>query len=476
MKKDSFMKLITRICYGILILFMLTILLRIFTRAIIVERLRVENNLFVNALFFDQMQLASPDGSAAAQADGDDGNAIVSVAIDWAALYPFTYDHDPSESTVGGRAAASILALSEKLNALENKVNALTDKISYYATDLLIGRQYFVGKMNQAEQLIGWDIADHLEYNGVVALADGRLTGYIPRRDVSENARSVIDLKDFCDASGYPFLYVQSPYAVCKIENADVSNVLDFSNQNADDLLEQLTVGGVEYLDMRQSLHEDGLIHADAFYRTDHHWKAETGLWAAGELAQYLNEMHDFSIDTTMLAADQFTYETYPSWFLGSGGTKLTIAAVDAEDFTMIYPKYETLLRYEIPESAIDEIGDFSVTYDMNMVATTGGYSEKNSYAVYNHGTVTEGTLQNQLCSDGKRILIIQDSFTRVVTPFLACTDGVSEINVLDVRYFTGSVQAYIREKDPDIVIIWYNPSVIDKIDWNSHTSTFDFR
>lgn len=473
MKNEKISKIVTRICCGILFLFMFTIVLRIFTRVIIVERLQVDGNALVNALFFDQPQLLDTENGGMFPQDAPE-DELSGGQLDWETLYPFAEDGADAKTPSG--ISGSVSDWNARLAAIEASIHALTDKVSVYATDYLIGHDYFVGGMNCMEQLVGWNIAHTSEYNAVVTLADGRLTEYVMQCDATENAQSVIELKEFCDELSCEFLYIQSPYAVCKLENADICGTLDFSNANADNLLAQLKAGNVEVLDMRSRLHEDGLSHANAFYRTDHHWKAETGLWAAGNLARYLNETHGYSIDTSMLEPDQFTYEVYPSWFLGSRGTKLSIARVDAEDFTMIYPKYPTLLHYEIPGSRIDETGDFTVTYDWEQQDTTGGYSRDNHYGIYNHGDVAVNILQNKLCPDGKRILIIKDSFTEVVNPFLACADGVSELDVLDVRHFTGSAQAFIREKNPDLVIVWYNPSAIGEIDWTSHKSTFDFR
>lgn len=467
MRKNTVLKITTGICYGILFLFFLTIVLRLFTRVIVVERLQVENNAFVNALFFDQEQLTSTKNGGTFRIN-EEGENTAEDNTDWASLYPFEQTDEPVK-------ISPLEKLENKIASAEAPAVSIMEKLSVYSTDFLMGRQYFVGEMNKMERAIGWNLGSYNEYNAVVTLDNGRLSEYIPKRDITENAKSLIQLKKFCNGLGCDFLYIQSPYDICKEENKNVSGILDFSNQNADNLLALAKKSGVECLDMRKHLHKDGLNHADAFYRTDHHWKAETGLWAARNLSEYLNETHGFSIDISMLLPEQFDYEIYPSWFLGSRGSKLTADVVPAEDFTMIYPKYQTKLHYEIPGSGIDEIGDFLVTYDMERAATTGGYSPENSYSVYNHGDCAVNILTN-LQGSGKKILIIKDSFTEVVNPFLACADGVGEVDVLDVRHFTGSVQAFIREKQPDIVIVWYNPSSISEINWGEHKNTFDFR
>ena len=64
--------------------------------------------------------------------------------------------------------------------------------------------------------------------------------------------------------------------------------------------------------------------------------------------------------------------------------------------------------------------------------------------------------IHNENSSNGKKILVLKDSFGRVVTPYLAL--GVDETSVIDLRHFTGSLKSYIEEYKPDAVIMLYYP------------------
>ena len=51
-----------------------------------------------------------------------------------------------------------------------------------------------------------------------------------------------------------------------------------------------------------------------------------------------------------------------------------------------------------------------------------------------------------------------------------------SEVDSLDMRYFTGSLENYIQTYDPDIVMVLYNAENIGgKIELTTHTNMFDF-
>ena len=54
---------------------------------------------------------------------------------------------------------------------------------------------------------------------------------------------------------------------------------------------------------------------------------------------------------------------------------------------------------------------------------------------------------------------------------------GIQNLDALDLRAFTGSVESYIEREKPAIVIFMYNPGLLEEnIDWDSHKDLFDLR
>ena len=100
-------------------------------------------------------------------------------------------------------------------------------------------------------------------------------------------------------------------------------------------------------------------------------------------------------------------------------------------------------------------------------------YYERNPYGAYNHNGSTYTEYFNEEAGKQGKILFIGDSFEDCVVPFLALT--VQNVNVLDLRTFDGSVRSYVEENKPDVVVVMYNPSSLNEIDWMTHTSTYDF-
>ena len=324
------------------------------------------------------------------------------------------------------------------------------------------------------EDLISWNIAPMSDYNPVVKLRDGYLTNYILKIDVTESANSTIKFANFCKDNGIEFFYVNAPYKICKIDDAYISGILDFSNQNADNFLLKLKNAGVKYYDFRKILHDEGKNHHKSFYVTDHHWKAETGLWAAKHLLEILRDDYNWNVEPSILDENNFEFKNYSKYFLGSRGKKFTLSRTEPDDIKLIYPKFKTFLNWEMPFSEINTSGDFSITYDMSEVEKIDYYNS-NPYAAYNHADIALGKIKNYLLDNEKKILIIHASFFNCVVPFLAL--GIENVEEIDLRHFKESLKDYILSNKPDVLILAYNCNVFNNfVDWDTHSDIFDFR
>jgi hypothetical protein len=458
----------TRCCAGVLILFMGSILLRFFTRNILIEKLNM-NNAFTRAVFFD-----APDMEAEPEAEAE--KTIDTSAIDWTALYPFedtagVEDEPPGLKeridSVKGK-IEDTAGVKYEPPGLKERIDSVKGKIEDYTEGNLINRQMFVELAKQYEKSFGWNILTTGEV--VIDLGDGYLTGLVKKNTPSTTAAFADGFSafhDFLQELGVGLLYVQTPHKIAPDDG--VSGVTDFSNENADSLIAALSLQGITCLDLRENIREERLDNRRLFYKTDHHWKAETGLWASAVLMKYLNEHCGFTFDTRMAAPERYRATVYADLFLGSLGRQVTLAQTQPEDFILLSPLFDTDVSLTIPDLNIDTRGDFDVLIDRRQLERKN-YYELNPYAAYVYGDKPVITIHNNRVHDGKKILLIKDSFAEVVSPFLST--GVEYLHILDLRYFNGSARTYIAEHLPDIVIVLYNPSVINL----EYEKMFDFR
>ena len=69
--------------------------------------------------------------------------------------------------------------------------------------------------------------------------------------------------------------------------------------------------------------------------------------------------------------------------------------------------------------------------------------------------------VDNELNTNGKRVLLIKDSFAVPVAAWLSCI--VDELWIVDLRYEqTASVKQYIQDYEIDTVIVLYNPDALN--------------
>lgn len=460
---NKLQKVLMTACLAVLVSFAGTIALRLFTRQVLIVSMGMDN-AFTRAVFFDNVDMQRQPGyKAMIYGDTDD------YSYDWVSKYPFI-ETEPMETPVA----------ENKSNGLPDRyisiVKSLTGRINNYTQDNLAGYTAITELASSYENLIGWNFSSFGEYNGVYQLSDGYWTVQKDRKDRSEHIESFISFSEFLQEREIDFLYVQAPYKVSKYEDTDVSGIVDFSNQNADEVLSGLQDAGIDTFDLREVIHEEGLSHHELFFVTDHHWKGETGLWAAGQIAAYLNWNYEFQIDLERLNPDNYTSVIYEDYFLGSLGRKVTLGQAEPEDISLLYPDYKTSLHFEIPSIGIDLTGDFSITYNMEAVSEIDYYN-KDPYHAYSYGDralIRYKNLDDSI-RENKKVLLIHDSFSDCMQSFLVL--GLQNFEALDLRYFTGSLEAYIEESQPDMVIVMYNAGELSvDVDLTTHTNLYDFR
>lgn len=448
-------------CAAVLVLALASGMLRYSVHQIFVERQHVANGI-VTAVLGDNAALLRPFPTAAEQKA-----SVESWKPSWmATLYPFpaAFDARLAERPVRGGvppAAAPppgkqprLVRWNARLAQWKAHVQAEENKYGKWTGEYLFHYMDIVQLTNHYRELLQWNIASKSEYNGVVKLADGRTAEFFERADTSGKAASVIRLADVCRARNMNFVLFFAPYKIGRQETA-YAGAVDFTNQNADEFLQRLRDAHVPCVDLRDDLARDGLTdHAALFYRTDFHWKDATALWAAGKVAAYLNEACGYDIDTSLLSPDRYREDVYPGVMLGNQGKKLTLARVTPEDFSLYFPTFETAFEIRVPSQKVDKQGDFSVLYNMDAVQSGAGYYDMDYYMTITYGNNATKFIHNQKKADGKKVLFVQDSFANPVTAFLA--PGVEDIDAVDLRHFTGSLQTFIDKEQPDTVVVFY--------------------
>ena len=256
------------------------------------------------------------------------------------------------------------------------------------------------------------------------------------------------------------FLYCAAPRKDF-FENAPC-NISNNSRESYCRFIRELQSLRIPVLDFAEMIESHKASDFEPYYYTDHHWTTRIGFFAAEAICEELSARYGFAFDEELTDLRNYHVENYPDWFLGSLGKKVGTYFTwrGADDFELITPNFETSLTEEQPFKKEVREGKFEETV-LYMSKMKKDYYGKNPYAAYSGGDFRLQIMKNNLNSNGKKILLIRDSFACVVAPFLALQ--TSELHICDVRnysYYVGeklNIEKYMKEIDPDYVLVLYS-------------------
>lgn len=283
------------------------------------------------------------------------------------------------------------------------------------------------------------------EMNGVVRLNNGALC--TPYRGVSDEllrkqADTIIALKEYCDKRGTVFVYGIPPYNSSKYDPQFPAGYNDYGNINFDKFAEMLSEGGVEIIDFRETMHDEGIDQYDMMYKTDHHWNSEAGYYAYTKITDYLEDKLGCTVDPVVKDINNYTMVNYPESHLGSRGKRVGRFFGGIDDFHIYWPNFETSLKRG------NQTGTFE-SLIVNMSAI-----EENDLMKQSTYDVTLGNSRssytNPLAQNDTKLLVMADSFGSVVNPFLILS--YAETSCLKV----GLTADYIEKFDPDAIVMFF--------------------
>lgn len=367
--------------------------------------------------------------------------------FDWEELYPF----DEKVEIVGAPVFQKKMTIYDKIESRMEKYAKIgeTNSKSMLGYNTLAFAGLFANSL----------LTDLGTGRGYLKLENGRWVRTAGKVDISayqKIANQYNAIERYAEDLGIYYLYVQTPTTV-DVDNEQIpEGVEHFGNERIDSFIQAMVNNEMNYLDLRENFKEDNIDFYSYFYKTDHHWTIEAGLYVASEIVSEINDR----TGTNMPRADEigdYGCKTYENAMFGSIGNSLSHYVLDSEDFTIFYPLFSTYFHLVIPDKDIDTYGSFEeLFYDYESIESIqnegGGYVYET--VVYgNRPLITIENLNNQ---NGPHIVMIRDSYGIAVAPFLALS--CSRLDLIDTRdnngNFNGSILNYLKTEKPDIVIV----------------------
>ena len=179
--------------------------------------------------------------------------------------------------------------------------------------------------------------------------------------------------------------------------------------------------------------------HADEYiyYRTDHHWTSLGAYYGYEALCETMGlpapSLSDYD---RKIVTEVFYGTTYSS----SG-----FSWVDPDEIETFVPDdgSVTLTDYGENPPALEPLYD------------TSFLEQKDKYSMFLGGNTSLLTIENTNNPDGPKLLILRDSYTDSLVPFLS--QSYSQIDLIDLRYYKSSIAAYVAEGGFDAVLVLYS-------------------
>ena len=172
------------------------------------------------------------------------------------------------------------------------------------------------------------------------------------------------------------------------------------------------------------------------FYRTDHHWTSLGAFYGANALLE--------SLGREPLKEQDFTPETASTDFNGTLYSQSGIHWLTPD--TMEYWVEEDGLTVTSWRTGSSEP---SQLYDRSYL------TEKDKYSSFLGGNQPLCVIRNENARDGGRLLLIRDSYSDALAPFLA--QSFAEVHLLDLRYYRMSPAQYAAENGIDQICVVYS-------------------
>lgn len=322
-----------------------------------------------------------------------------------------------------------------------------------FGQDQFINLYGMVQKGFDKEYIIDADSA----YN-IIKDNNGKLHFSSFREDNTKAVDEIIEMNKVLEKNGIKFLYVQTPIKFIKGYTKLNPAIIDYSNENSDKIVYRLIEGGVRTVDLRNLTDKAPIDKYDLFYNTDHHWTIDTSFWAVGQVVNKINTLWKLNLDPNGFYTNMDNYNkiVFEKNFLGSQGRRVGKFFGGLDDFSLITPSYDTNYKVTVKKKNKTEVfeGDFKKAIIRDEILDDKDVFT-NRYVSYFGADYPEVIIENNTNMNGKKILIVKDSFGIPFSAFMSSMAG--ETRMLDTRYYKEkTVQEYALEYKPDIVLYVY--------------------
>lgn len=329
------------------------------------------------------------------------------------------------------------------IDKIKSKVSRIEGNIEEYTSSKFM-LSLALEKINDTfDKMLGWSNVYAREEGSDFKLKNGSKYTAIEKENMEEKTACIDKMHAIAQKKEAQFLYVQLPYKVDDSKEQIPWGAASFENENADVLLQKLQNKQINTLDLRDALKEKGWNVENGFYISDGHWTIPSAYEATRCIVDKLNAEYDYQYAADFYDMERFKTRIYQ-----------TNNAEAPDDVEVVFPSFETNLTYldgfrntEFTGAYDESIMDMRMMEDARSTVLTIYMANRirNSY-------LCDIINNNKTDNDGKKILILSNSFSWYVASFLAL--DTSEV-IYSYYYDNWEAAELIMDKmQPDTVIM----------------------
>jgi hypothetical protein len=172
------------------------------------------------------------------------------------------------------------------------------------------------------------------------------------------------------------------------------------------------------------------------FYRTDHHWTTLGAFYGANAVLE--------TVGLPALNKEDFTPETVSTAF---NGTLYSTSGIH-------WLKPDTI-EFWVEDTGLTVTSWRTGKEEPSALYDRGYLEKKDQYSAFLGGNQPLCVIRNDALPDGEKILLVRDSYSDSLAPFLAQRFG--EVHLLDLRYYRASVAQYAEQNGIDRIVVLYS-------------------
>lgn len=339
-------------------------------------------------------------------------------------------------------------------------LQSFTGQIDGFLTDHLVGGHYWNELYGSVHKALGKNEENNFTYvrdkNGFLYSGNFWNTSNVDARELALRVRR---LQDAVADKGTKVVCIMYPTKYNE-EWSDGYYGIPYNNLNeyADSVLLNMRRYNVDYIDFREVFLEADMSMEDIFYKTDHHWTVPTAFYSTGVVLEHLKEKYGDDLDSTGYYMDMNNYvvEKHEKIYLGSQGRETGVEYAGLDDYTYIYPKFDTKYTYSgyyRTGEPFTKHGDTLKSLVSQKYLTYEDAYEREMNNSYLQGICLGDKIVNKKKEDGAKMLFIRDSYSSPIAVFMA--PMCSQIDLMWSLYVDEeTVEERIAQEEYDYIFV----------------------